>query len=295
MKIGLVLAGGGARGAYQIGVWRALRELNIEKYVKVISGTSIGALNAVLFMKGDLSLAEEIWKNIKPNEILPINQADLKIRKTLLDVGIKNIHFIKKYIPKMILGGNISRGGLEKIIDNLELNFITDSDIRCYVTCTDIDKLEAKHFLINKYSCDEIKKILLASSAIPMIYEKQKVEGEEYLDGGIVDNVPIESIYDEVCDLLIIVHLSKESKIDKRKFNNLDIIEIVPSVVEDGALDGVLEFDSKISKERMIVGYDDTINTITPIIKLVRFLDKEENKMTKERNNIIKRIKNIFK
>ena len=54
MKIGLVLAGGGARGAYQIGIWKALRELNIDKHISVVSGTSIGALNAILFMQGDL-------------------------------------------------------------------------------------------------------------------------------------------------------------------------------------------------------------------------------------------------
>ena len=57
MKIGLVLAGGGARGAYQIGVWKALIELGIDKYIKVVSGTSIGAVNAMLFNKGHM-----IWQ-----------------------------------------------------------------------------------------------------------------------------------------------------------------------------------------------------------------------------------------
>ncbi len=61
MKLGLVLGGGGGRGAYQIGVWQALEELGIAKHIKVISGTSIGALNAMLFMQGDLEEAKKAW------------------------------------------------------------------------------------------------------------------------------------------------------------------------------------------------------------------------------------------
>ena len=47
MKLGLVLAGGGARGAYQIEVWKALAKLKIDKYIKVVSGISIGVLNTI--------------------------------------------------------------------------------------------------------------------------------------------------------------------------------------------------------------------------------------------------------
>ena len=49
MKIGLVLSGGGGKGAYELGVWKALKELNLNKYISVFSGTSIGAFNAALF------------------------------------------------------------------------------------------------------------------------------------------------------------------------------------------------------------------------------------------------------
>ena len=55
--IGLVFAGGGGKGAYQIGVWRAVRELQLEQHIAVAAGTSVGALNAALFLKGDLAFA----------------------------------------------------------------------------------------------------------------------------------------------------------------------------------------------------------------------------------------------
>ena len=69
MKIGLVLAGGGAKGAYQIGAFKALKELKIDKYISVLAGTSIGALNAMLLMQDDLELSENIWGTITREKI----------------------------------------------------------------------------------------------------------------------------------------------------------------------------------------------------------------------------------
>lgn len=68
-KLGLVFAGGGGRGAYQIGVWRALREYGLDRRVCAVSGTSVGALNAALFAQGDLAVAESVWEQISPAQI----------------------------------------------------------------------------------------------------------------------------------------------------------------------------------------------------------------------------------
>jgi len=69
-SVALVLCEGGGKGAFQIGAWRALEEYGIMKKVRAISGTSVGALNAVLFALGDRKMAEDIWKNIKPEDML---------------------------------------------------------------------------------------------------------------------------------------------------------------------------------------------------------------------------------
>ena len=72
-KLGLVFSGGGAKGAYQIGVWKALKELGIDKQVKAISGTSVGALNAALFCQGNYEAAEELWLGLTKSKILTPN------------------------------------------------------------------------------------------------------------------------------------------------------------------------------------------------------------------------------
>lgn len=64
---GLVLAGGGGKGAYQVGCWRAMRELGVE--VSVIAGTSVGGLNAALMAQGDEEAAQELWRSITPGQV----------------------------------------------------------------------------------------------------------------------------------------------------------------------------------------------------------------------------------
>jgi len=70
-KVGLVLAGGGAKGAYQIGVWKALQEKGIE--VDVVSGSSIGALNATLIVSGDWAKANELWLKLSTLQLVRLS------------------------------------------------------------------------------------------------------------------------------------------------------------------------------------------------------------------------------
>ena len=78
MKIGLVLSGGGGKGAYELGVWKALKELNLNKYISVFSGTSIGAFNAALFAMDDLEKAENERDNAI-NDVKTIRQRYINI------------------------------------------------------------------------------------------------------------------------------------------------------------------------------------------------------------------------
>lgn len=306
MKIGLVLSGGGARGAYQIGVWTALKELEIDRYIRVISGTSIGALNGVLFIQNDLCLAQDIWLNITKEKILPVNDKELTKKGILLSLGIRNINFIKKHIPKVILGGNISRDGLNDVMDKLDFKTIRMSNKKIYVACTELPQLVPKYFSLNDKGDEDIKKILLATSALPMIYEVEEIEYNKYLDGGIVDNSPIQPVYGEQCDLIIVVGLTKENKTNKRLYPNTPIIDISPSYMEDGVLKGTLDFTKEGCEKRIKQGYDDTMNIFAPIMSLTRFIEEDNQQyrnneimLLKEKeeskfNELVKGIKGIF-
>ena len=76
--IGLVLAGGGAKGAYQTGVWRALRETGLSTLITGISGVSIGAINAALFLLGDWREAYELWMGMSDPNVRRAQRAEIE-------------------------------------------------------------------------------------------------------------------------------------------------------------------------------------------------------------------------
>ena len=77
-EYGLVLSGGGAKGAFEIGVWRWLERTGLIRKIKGISGTSVGALNSILFSCTDLEEAEEIWRSIRQDDLTHVNRESLK-------------------------------------------------------------------------------------------------------------------------------------------------------------------------------------------------------------------------
>ena len=69
-KCALVLAGGGAKGSYQIGVWRALQELDWTP--DIITGASVGTLNGCLFTMGKIQEAEDLWRSLEIHDVLEV-------------------------------------------------------------------------------------------------------------------------------------------------------------------------------------------------------------------------------
>ena len=68
----LVLDGGGARGAYQIGAWKALVEAGVK--INAVAGTSVGALNGALICMGDLQRAEQIWNDMTFSRVMDVDE-----------------------------------------------------------------------------------------------------------------------------------------------------------------------------------------------------------------------------
>ncbi|EYE89097.1 hypothetical protein Q428_04630 [Fervidicella metallireducens AeB] len=129
---------------------------------------------------------------------------------------------------------------------------------KCYVTCRYRDKSEYKYFEWSSFYDIELKKkVLLASAAIPVIFESIEIDGEWFVDGGANgDNIPVKPLEKEDLDCIIIIHLSN----NPATINNYkgDVIEIFPSKHLGGLIDGTLDFDSQSVNERIELGYYDT-------------------------------------
>lgn len=255
----LTLAGGGGKGAYEIGVWQALREIGLEKNLIAVSGSSSGALNAALISLNEFDKAKTIWSSIMPKQFLDINYDTI--------IGPLNT-----LVKRTLTAGLCSRDGLIEIIDKyLNLEQLAGARIPAYVSisryssdCIDClsEKPHVEYISLSEVSPDDARQFLLASSAMPYIYPPEIIHGNVYRDGGLADNVPIYPMTSVGADNLIVVKLEPDDKVDTSLYSKFkEVVEIIPSREIGDLFDGTLEFTSRNVMFRMLLGYYDTLRT----------------------------------
>ncbi len=371
-KIGLVLSGGGAKGAYEIGVYKALSEIRADYYIDSIAGTSVGALNAVLMESCGAEYSEQIWRNLKitdmlnPNintltKFIPVISSGNKPPQLSMDTMKNNNIFndsifdfqedpftlddflndpfadftdpdyfynnknpfnksnrfnINKYIysnqdspynktqnvtPENTfnLRNLFSNNGLFNLFKNQ--NIITDFLKVCtpfdqkkiaqlidrYVdfnriyrkifiacTCSTTQKLE--YFFLNSYNHYLKKQIVLASSALPFVYDEVEINGKKYADGGIPvigDNTPVSCLYNNGCRSLIVVHLRYDANITNQyRMRDANIVNIIPSEHLGDLLDGTLNLNATKVAHDIELGYRDTLKHMNEIYSMINNL-----------------------
>lgn len=248
-KIGLVLGGGGAKGAYQVGVLKALEEYKLLKQIDCISATSIGALNSIKVLENDIDGAIKIWENVTK---------DIALSKSSLATKIKT---------KSIF----SREGFKRLAnEKLDLEKASKSKIPCYVVATPLTKKikdAPTEFLINGKPKEIILDYLLASSAIPFVFEPVVIDGIKYMDGFGVSNTPVETLKNKGCNIIFVVPLKETSDSFIYSDNDTLIIDFVSPSNNQGMKDGTLDFVASRSIERMNIGYKVAKTLLDKLIK----------------------------
>lgn len=273
-KLGIVLDGGGGKGAYQIGVWKYLKESKLYNSISAISGTSVGGLNSCLFALDEYNLAETIWTQKIQDKILSID-IDIKeiCSKIALQFGIQNFvpgASIISFFTMLSTRGYFSRKGLIEIIDKyIDLNELSKMEFPIYATCVELPLFETRYFKLNGYDTETIKKILLATSAIPIIFPKEEIEGKYYYDGGIKDNSPITPLYEEGCTDIIVIHL-KADEILKDRREGVNIYEICPQEDLGNFFKGTLDFSTEGAYRRIEQGYIDAKEILSPVVDIAK-------------------------
>ena len=272
MKIGLVLSGGGANGAYEVGVWRYMRELGLSKHVHVFSGTSIGAFNSLLFAQNEPSKSTALWNDLSADIVMPISKFKILSMSIQLSIGAKIVSKFDKigdwFLNKYWDSGKAPTEGLLAVLNKyLDYEKIINSKIKCYATCTEMPECKATYCKLNDYTPEEITKIIMASATLPTIFKSTEFNGKKYVDGGLVDNTPIEPAYKEGCDYIIVVYLNKGISIDKSLYPNSKIIEIIPKEINEGTIGGVLNFKEKAKLKLFRQGYLDAQKVLSPVFQ----------------------------
>lgn len=254
---GLVLAGGGGKGIYQVGILKSLAEGGLLQDIVAVSGSSIGGINAVLFAEGlaeggidrAIKQMEECWDDMNEGVLFDVDEESIRAgekrfsrneTKRLIDKYL-TYELLEKSIDLYITGAKCPATiNTTDVISQEEMNLLwTLSTEESYKDFT------AEYFHLNNKSEDFVKSAILATSALPVIYSPVNIEGEFYVDGGVKDNNPIKPLYDIGIRRFIVIELGTKSAINPDIFPDAEIIDIVPSVDLGKLVSGTLNFDKQ--------------------------------------------------
>lgn len=262
-EYGLVLAGGGTKGAYQVGVWKALVEMKIK--VKAIVGASIGALNGALFLQDDYNSLVKMYENIKIDNIMKVKGVDAN--KNIFDLS--NIFNLAADFTKQ---KGIDNAPLREMIKQyIDMDKLYDSDIDFgLVTYSVKNKTPLQRFK-NEIPKEQMEDYLLASSCFP-IFKPQIIDGEEYFDGGLYDNIPSNMLIEKGYKNIIIADIAGVGFSKKSLSKDVYVKVLYPS--ED--LGGTFEFNHERIINNIKLGYLDTMKSFNKLQGHIYYFKPEE-------------------
>lgn len=245
---GLVLAGGGARGSYEIGVWKALRELNIP--IIAVTGTSVGALNGAMVVQGDFDTAYSMWSSLSVGDVIEL-QRDIKSISDLYKYPMEILSAIKNAITS----GGLDITPLSNLLHNvIDEDRVRHSHIDFGLVTFSLTDLEAKELFKEDIPKGSLIDYLLASACFPS-FKPIEIDNKKFIDGGVYNNVPISLMLKKNIRNLIVVDISQDGLPRDIDLSKLNIIHIKNS--ED--LGKVLDFNGEQSKLNMELGYLDAL------------------------------------
>lgn len=252
--VGLVLEGGGAKGSYQIGAWKALRELGIE--FEGVAGTSIGALNGAFFMQDDFDEAYSLWYDMNPGIVI---SGDDNLMEKILKMDLEG----KDYQRVM---NSLKRLAGQKGFDITPLRNLISSKLRedrirasgktfgfMTVSLTDFKPME---IYLEDIPEGQMAEYLIASANLP-VFKLDRIEGKLYIDGGFYDNLPVKLLTAKGFTEIITIELNGLGL--KQKWQTKDQKVNVTAIKPSADLGRTLEFLPSTARRNLAMGYYDTL------------------------------------
>lgn len=223
---GLVLEGGGAKGSYQVGVYKAIREMGIE--IGGVAGSSIGALNGAMILQGDYQNCYDLWYNISYSMLFNIDKSEIdKMRN--LTLSREDIRLIGEKAKQLISSGGIDITPIKKLLDE----YIDEDKIRRTnkdfgIVTVNVTGFKPVEIFLKDIPKGDLKKYLLASAYLPY-FKFERIDGNIYLDGGFYDNLPYKMLIDKGYTDLILVRTNAPGITRKIDLKGTNSIVISPS------------------------------------------------------------------
>ena len=248
----IALEGGGAKGAYQVGVWRALEEAGIR--YNAVSGTSVGALNGAMMAMRDLNMAEKLWKDIRFSRVMNVDD-DTMTR--IMNRDFENFGQVKdalRTIRDVVLSGGFDTEPLRNLVaEHVDEEKIHNSGVEFFLSTYSLTDRKEMDVDAKELAPGELQNMLLASAYFPA-FKQEKIGGKHYTDGGVYDAIPINALVTRGYKDLIVVRIygfgiERRVKIPE----DVHITTIAPTT----SLGNMLNFSSENSAHNMVLGYYD--------------------------------------
>ncbi|WP_138262447.1 ornithine carbamoyltransferase [[Clostridium] hylemonae] len=247
-EYGLVFDGGGARGAYQIGAWKALREAGVK--LNAVAGTSVGALNGALVCMGDMEKAEDIWSKMTFSSVMDVDDEWME-RLFRKETTIRE--FLNEGWSRLKDGG-IDITPLKELIHAvIDEEKIRNSSIEFCLLTFSVSDFKELDLSVEDIPEGLLEEFLLASAYL-IGFKNERLHGKKYIDGGVINNVPLSSLVKRGYENIIEVRIYGPGREPRVKMPETGVkYEIGPRV----KLGSIIEFSGRRSRQNMKIGYFD--------------------------------------
>ena len=237
----LVLAGGGARGSYQVGVWRALMEL--DWHPQIITGTSVGSLNGAMFVLDLYETARDMWLTIRSRDVMELPEEDA------------DLSALHQFLRSVVKAGGMDVTPLEGIVERvLDEKALRAASTRFGLVTVEQRGLKPRELMLDEIPEGRVKDYLMASAACFPALRARDIDGVKFLDGGYSDNMPTGLAKRMGAEELVCVDLEGVG-ITRPNLTGLPTT-MVRSYWELG---DILHFDPETARRNMELGYYDTL------------------------------------
>jgi NTE family protein len=243
----LVLAGGGTRGAYQIGVWQALRTAGIP--ICAVAGVSIGAINGALVCQGDWDLANRAWHEICADDLVDLPEP-LPVPDNLFDRHnlpvLTRLVFREKGLDTSPLRRQMDHYLCEQSLRQSEIDYGLLTYSLSDLEPVSVFREDMKPGLLFDY--------ILASACLPL-FRIVRIEGKRFVDGGVYNNRPTEMLIQRGYRRLIEVEVGGIGLVRAYDSSGLEVISIKPAK----PIGGLLDMRHEMIDANIRQGFDDAL------------------------------------
>lgn len=268
-EYGIVLEGGGAKGAYQVGAWKALDEAGVK--ISAIAGASVGSLNGALMCMGDLKRAEDIWKNISYSDVMNV---DDELMKNLKSKNFRSLDLneVLNSSWQLVRDRGFDITPLRQLMAGaIDEEKIRNSDRKLFAITYSVTDRKELAVDINQAEPGTMADMLLASAYF-MAFKNEKLQGKRYIDGGGVNNVPLDVLLDRGYRDIIIIRIYGWG-FDKERVVKVPEDANIHHIAPRQSLGGILEFEKRQARKNMTLGYYDGLRFLYGLSGRAYYID----------------------